>query len=268
MDDREQFYLKILTELIPDKNASILVCGGGILDKTIMETAGFRNVTISNLDSRMAEDAYAPYKWKYENAEALSCADESFDYTVIHAAVHHTSMPHKVLIELYRVAKKGVLAVEARDSAVMRLLERSGVSQVYEHAAVYYNDCRYGGVNNSDIPNYVFRWTEREIEKTIRSYAPCRQPKFAFRYATAFPATLRLEKGGGMKVFLFTIARPFYWLFTKFFPKQQNLFAFYIEKPNLDNGLFPWLIFDSKENKIKFNKAWGDNRYKNPGDNK
>jgi len=58
--------------------------------------------------------------------------------------------------------------------------------------------------------------------------------------------------------------RPFYYIFVKFFPKQQNLFAFFVEKPNIIKSLFPWLIFDNKAKKIVFNKEWGDQKYKSP----
>jgi hypothetical protein len=30
----------------------------------------------------------------------------------------------------------------------------------------------YGGVKNTPIPNYVYLWTEREVTKTISSFAP------------------------------------------------------------------------------------------------
>ena len=39
--------------------------------------------------------------------------------------------------------------------------------QEYEHAAVFYNDCVFGGVKNTPIPNFIYRWTRRDIEKTI-----------------------------------------------------------------------------------------------------
>ena len=58
------------------------------------------------------------------------------------------------------------------------------------------------------------------------------------------------------------LVRPFYWVFVKLFPRQQNLFAFYIEKPLIPEALFPWLVFDDHERKIKFNKKWGDQKYK------
>lgn len=267
MNEREQFYHKIVQELIPDRHASVLICGGGLLDKNIFAGLGFLNVTLSNLDTRNTEQDYAPFRWKYENAENLSFSNEAFDYVVIHAAIHHASSPHKVLTEMYRVAKKGVLAFEARDSLVMRLLEKYGITQVYEHAAVFYNDCQYGGVNNTDIPNYIYRWTEREIEKTIQAYAPFCKHQFHFRYGTAFPATPALEKKSGMKMLLLKAAQPLFRVFAALFPRQQNLFAFYIKKPSIPESLFPWLTYDDEKNKIEFNRQWGEQRYqtrKNP----
>lgn len=264
MNQRETFYHDSVRHLIEDKNASILACAAGTLDKAILEKLGFHDVTISNLDTRMKENEYAPFRWKYENAESLSFNAESFDYVVIHAAIHHASSPHKVLTEMYRVARKGILAFESRDSIIMRFLERYGVTQTYEHAAVYYNDCKYGGMNNTEIPNYIYRWTEREIEKTIQSYAPYGRHKFVYRYGSAFPSTPELENKGQFKKNLLKIGRPFFSVFVKLFPKQQNLFAFYVEKPAILSSLFPWLIFDDKESKITFNKEWGDRKYKGP----
>jgi SAM-dependent methyltransferase len=262
MNEQELFYAKVVRARIASKDSSILICGGGKLDQAVFAKLGYRDVVISNLDTRITEQDYAPFKWKFENAERLSFEDSSFDYVVIHAAIHHASAPHRVLLEMYRVAKKGVLAFESRDSALMRLLEKWRLTQIYEHAAVYYNDCRYGGVNNTEIPNFVYRWTEREIEKTIQAYAPYRQHKFLYAYGTAFPCTPALELKGTIKWVFLKAMRPFHWMLARIFVKQQNLFAFYIEKPAADDALFPWLVFDERERKIKFNKDWGDRRYK------
>lgn len=266
MEERIAFYKKVVQERIGSPKASVLVCGAGVLDKTVFHELGFEDVTISNLDTRIGPGDYAPFKWKFENAEALSFEDNSFDYVVIHAAIHHASLPHKLLVEMYRVAKIGLLAFESRDSLTMRLLERFDLTQVYEHAAVYYNDCQYGGRNNTDIPNFVYRWTEREVEKTIQTYAPYFRHKYIYAYGTAFPCTPALEAKGAAKKAFLTAVRPLYWLFAKLFPSQQNLFAFYVEKPVSRDALFPWLIYDEKEGKIKFNKAWGDKKYKNQKD--
>ena len=73
--------------------------------------------------------------------------------------------------------------------------------QDYEIAAVAANGCIAGGVRNSAIPNYVYRWTEREIEKTIASACPWGKPRFIYRYALRIPwARLRMLN-----------KRAFYW---------------------------------------------------------
>jgi SAM-dependent methyltransferase len=165
VNERRSFYQNTADELIEDRRASVLVCGGSILDKEVFEELGFHDVTISNLDPRMKGDEFAPFKWKYENAESLSFSDESFDYVVIHAAIHHSSSPHKVLTEMYRVARLGMLAFEARDSAIIRFMEKYGFANSYEQMAIYAEDCKSGGVNNTEIPNYIYRWIERMLRK-------------------------------------------------------------------------------------------------------
>jgi len=262
MDERELFYQNNVLKLITNKNSSILVCGGGDLDKNVFERLGYTNVTISNLDTRMTDSGFSPFSWKYENAEALSFPDESFDYVVIHAAIHHASSPHRVLTEMYRTAKIATLSFESRDSLIMQLFEKTKITQTFEHAAVFYNDCSFGGVNNTEIPNYVFRWTEREIEKCIKSFAPYCKQNFIYTYGTAFPSTPELEKNGALKFLILKIAKPFYKIFTKIFPKQQNLFAFYIVKPKIPEDLHPWLTFDHELKMIKFDKLWGESVYK------
>ena len=63
---RHRFYSNIVNKRIPDKGSSILVCGGGILDKETFLNLGYRNVTMSNLDTRDAAERFAPYKWDYQ----------------------------------------------------------------------------------------------------------------------------------------------------------------------------------------------------------
>ena len=223
---REIFYQKIVKEIITDNESSILICGGGILDKSIFEGLKFSNVLISNLDSRIKGNEFEPFQWKYENAENLSFKDNTFDFVVIHAAIHHAQSPHKILTEMYRVARKGVLAFESRDSMIMRLLEKYNFTQTYEHSAVYFNECKFGGVNNTEIPNFIYRWTEREIEKTIKSYAPFYEHTFIYKYGYDFPCTPKLEKKGHIKKILLKIIYPVYIIFSKLFPKQQIYLRF------------------------------------------
>ena len=54
-------------------------------------------------------------------------------------------------------------------------------SEEYELSAVKKN-INTGGVDNTNVPNYVYRWTEREIIKLIKSYKPEINHKIYFDY--------------------------------------------------------------------------------------
>jgi ubiquinone/menaquinone biosynthesis C-methylase UbiE len=227
---------------ILDKDAAILVVGGGEIDRAVFHSLGFTNVVISNLDSRLKGDEFAPYKWSYQKAEELSLENDSFDCVVVHAALHHCESPHRALLEMYRVARKGAIAFELCAIALlMKALEQMGLSPSYEHLAVYYNEGKFGGVNNTEIPNYIYRWTEREIEKTINSYAPYAKRDFLYEYGSDEPFSASVEKKATLKKLVIGTAKPVYRLFTKAFPQQQNLFAFYVQKPDLEKDVYPWI---------------------------
>jgi hypothetical protein len=105
----------------------------------------------------------------------------------------------------------------------------------------------------------VYRWTERELEKAIASYAPHAKHRFHYRYASDIPHLTSVQKSKGIRGLVLAVARPVYKVFAWLFPKQQNLFACMIEKPDLPKDLQEWIVLDGKE--MKFNKAWGDERY-------
>lgn len=257
-DPRGEFYRETISEWIPDRTSSILVVAGGDTDHRVLLSLGFSNVTISNMDSRMKGTEFAPFAWRFEDGESLQLPNESFDYTVIHAGLHHMPSPHKGLTEMYRVARKGVAIFEARDSFTMRLLERLGLTQTYEHSAVFFSEGKYGGVNNTDIPNFVYRWTEREIEKAICSYAPISKHTFRYRYGSTPPSTPEL---GFLKTSIVLFVKPFYWVFSALFRKQRNLFAAFVARSDAERPLHPWLKLS--DGKVGFNHEWGAKRYNN-----
>ncbi|NJN10179.1 MAG: methyltransferase domain-containing protein [Richelia sp. RM2_1_2] len=259
-DVRVGFYKKTITKWISNKEASILVVGGGVTDQSVLLDAGFKNVVISNLDTRLKGDEFAPYKWSFQKAEQLDYKDGEFDFVVVHAALHHCESPHRALLEMYRVSKIGIIAFESRDSWLMKIVETMGLTQSYEHVAVYYNDGKFGGVNNTEIPNYIYRWTEREIEKTVNTYAPYARHRFDYQYGSDIPFQVSVEKKALFKSIFVSSVKPIHKVFSLLFPKQQNLFAFYVEKPKIPDDLYPWI--QVKDEKLKFNYAWAKEIYK------
>jgi SAM-dependent methyltransferase len=236
------FYLATLKRLVAsgrlDPAASTLVVAAGEYDRECLLGAGFTNVTISNLDVRMKGGEFAPYDWSFQDAEALNFEEGSFDQVMVHAGLHHCASPHKALLEMYRVAAKSVLVFENRDSLLMRAAAKFGFTRYYELEAVASNDCRFGGVRNTAVPNYVYRWTEREVEKTIATADPAGPVKVSFFYNLRLPTDrLALHRSRMIRVGTNLIALPVK-AFTKLFPKQANEFGFLIEK---ERRYWPWI---------------------------
>jgi SAM-dependent methyltransferase len=226
--ERVGFYERVLRSLLEqrlvEREWRVLVVAGADVDREALTACGFTDVTVTNL----SEDGD-----ERQDAEQLSYDDDSFDFAVISAGLHHCASPHRAVLELYRVARRGFLALEARDSFAMRVAERIGVVDPYELTAVADNGFAAGGVRNSAVPNFVYRWTEREVEKTIASAAPHRRHRFEYFRELELPVSV-LELSG--KAHWRFAAAPLR-LLTRAFPSQANLFAFAVFR----RGLQPWM---------------------------
>lgn len=237
MHERAGFYGRTLARLLEqgvlDRSMSVLVVAGGDLDEEALHGAGFTDLTLTNLDEGDAAVT--------ADAENLPFEDESFDLVVISAALHHCASPHRALLEAYRVARRVALALEARDSALMRAATRLGLVDEFELTAVAANDFRAGGVRNTAIPNYVYRWTEREVEKTIASNAPWARHRILFFHELELPASVVAMSRNPLRRLVARAAGPALALLTRLAPGQANLFAFAIVKPELPRDLQPWL---------------------------
>lgn len=234
------FYRKTLSKWIPDRQSSVLVVAGGPNDRDVFHALGFSRVTLSNLEPPSDQGAFHPYPWSRQNVEALGFGADEYDYVVVHAGLHHCHSPHRGLLEMYRVARKALIMVEPPDNLTVRIMMRLGLAQTYENTVVCDNKGAGGGVNNSTIPNYVYRFTEREIEKTIQSFAPIARHRLTFAYGYDQPGS-EFIGGKDIKYAVVRTLMPFYTFFVRCFPKQGNLFAARIEKPQVPSDLLPWL---------------------------
>lgn len=255
----EDFYRAVLEVLLNDggiqKDAKILIVAGGSRDKEKFQGLSFVNVTVSNLDERMDEAGFKPYQWSFQDAESLTYLDREFDYVVIHAGIHHCYSPHKAMLETYRVAKYGVLIFDARDNFITRLGTKLGFGETHELQAVYDTGFVYGGVSNTEIPNFVYRWTENEVTKTIASNNPTAKPDITFFYGLEIPfRRLSMKKN---KLFYYMVRYGYVFLFSFFYVFYKhfgNRFAFYINKPKYPDDLYPWLMIE--EGKPQPNKEY------------
>lgn len=245
MNEREGFYRRTLEALLAegalDRGMSVLVVAGGAADAEAFRAAGFEDVTISNIDETAGPDAFAPYRWRYQDAERLDLEDGSFDLAAVSAGLHHCASPHAALLELYRVARRAVLAIESRDSLLLRLGSRLGIVDDYELTAVVAAGFASGGVRNTAVPNYVYRWTERELEKTIAAYAPHARHRFRYFRELELPHSLFAMRRNPLWRLAMRAAEPVAAAVARVVPSQANLFAFAVLKPELPRDLQPWL---------------------------
>jgi SAM-dependent methyltransferase len=246
--ERRGFYTRTLGTLLDEgllrRDMRVLVVCGGLADRDAFNALGFEDVTISNLAGEGAPDV-SPYRWAIEDAENLSCDDESYDLVAVSAGLHHCRSPHRALLEMVRVARSAAFVLESRDSLLMRFAVRLGAVDEYELTAVAAHDFRSGGVNDTSTPNYVYRWTEREVLKTIRSYAPHVRPRVRFFHELELPLSVLAARHGRLGEVAGHVGEPALRLLSRVLPGQANLFAFVVAKPRLPGDLQEWMRLDA-----------------------
>lgn len=261
---RTQFVKSVLDALVKDGTVgpltNLLAVCAGTAEKDLFEVMGFSDVVISNLDERMTEAQMAPFGWSRQDAQALSFSDGSFDVVFVADGLHHCSSPHRALLEMYRVARRAIVVIESRDSALMRLANRLGLSPEYEIEAVIGNVFAYGGVDNTPVPNYIYRWTEAEFKKTICSYNPMGRHRFQFFYGLNLPHESAKFKKTRFKSVVLWLVVPFLRLFTFVFKRQCNSFAMVATKPELPHDRWPWLKEENGQTVL--DRAWAAKRFR------
>lgn len=251
----DPFYLRVISELIEKKliarNDSVLVVCGGETDQQVLSSLGFENATISNLDEGMAgeaKDRFAPFRWIALNAQKMELENQSYDFVIVHSGLHHLACPPAGIVEMFRVAKKGIIGFEPNKNIFTSIGVKMGFGQEYETAAVHANACKSGGLENSEIPNFIYRFCRDDIYRAIQCAAPYADYRYLYWFTTRMPARLLEVRNpvvrGTAKVF----GAAFETLGARFHHFANNM-AFCVLKKDFSDEpreLFPWLTL--KEN--------------------
>ena len=219
-----------------DKKTSILVVGGGPNDSKTLRKFDFENVIISNLAPHANITDYHPYKWEKANLNALPYDSNYFDFVIVSASLHHLYSPHRGLGEMLRVSKNSIMVIESCDNFLSKISRKLGLVPEYEIDAILKDGT--GGVENSHIPNFIYRWNKAEIIKTVNTFLPHTQNKFHFFHHYEIPiARLKRSKSLFIKMALPLVFMSKF-ILKFFFPSQANEFGILIEK---GQKLHPWL---------------------------
>jgi ubiquinone/menaquinone biosynthesis C-methylase UbiE len=248
----------------------VLIVGGSVGDEQLLRQAGFKDIVNSNLPTDMdrltkAGESSSGAQHVALDAEDLDLPDDSYDIVFASEVLHHCISPHQALCEMIRVARRYVLFMEPNDSTIMNALVKMNFSFPYELPAVIDNDYKSGGLRDSQIPNFIYRWNGHEVFKTVSACIPERifsvrpHPYWDFsvtkedlelRKATRI-GTVTSMIGTGNFIAMLRLAQ----LVLNLTPptrSQGNKFFCAIEKsPNLK----PWMAREGTE--IVFNRDFG-----------
>lgn len=257
---RYQFVLSTLRRLQADGSLaasdSVLAICAAASEQHVFQEAGLQTATISNLDDRLGSPDFSPYAWSYQDAQRLNFDAASFDHVFVSDGLHHCDSPHRALVEMLRVARKSVIVFESRDSLLLRMAHRLGLVPDYEVEAVVGSGLTHGGVNNTDVPNFVYRWTEREFEKTVLSFHPIGPCHFRYFYSMNLPNERVAMSGNRLKALAVRVAVPLAKMLGWVAPSQANSFCMIARKP-LGGELWPWL--EIRDGKISFRASYAGN---------
>lgn len=259
-----EFYVETLNTLVErrvlDRSMRVLVVCAAEDDRDALQECGFRRVVISNLDRGVGVHSSAPYEFSHQDAESLEFSEGEFDICIAHSGLHHCRSPHQGLLEMYRVARVAAIGFEPLDNFITRLSQQWGFGERYEVGSVAGHAFEKGGVRDTAIPNHVYRWTEREIEKTIRSFAPVARPRFHYFYRTRINWIRMRSIRNPLKRLAFRVAAGLALSASRILPRESNNFAFCVVKPQIPDELFPWLRQESGQ--LVLDRSWITDRYR------
>ena len=248
------FYLSVLQQELAKggirQSDRVLVTCGGDLDRVTLLAAGFTDVVISNLAPHDGHQDYRPFTWEHQDIEGLNYADGAFDVVIVHSGLHHCYNPMRALGEMCRVARKSVIAFEPYETWLTQLGALMGYGQRYEDQAVHGCGGNSGGVANTEIPNFVFRFREGEVRKFARTFRPyAESPVRFYRALRVNTGRFQIHRNPLIR-YSFALAIPFLRVAARVIPSLNNNLCFVIQNPSPEH-YHPWIEGKSGEPHVR-----------------
>lgn len=107
-----------------------------------------------------AEQRDPRVRYELADVQTLPWPSQHFDLVVCKESLHHTPRPVQGLTEMLRVCRRASILIEPWDCALLRGLERLGLTTRFE---------RHQRLNAGARDNHVFRWSRRQLESHLQS---------------------------------------------------------------------------------------------------
>jgi ubiquinone/menaquinone biosynthesis C-methylase UbiE len=120
---------------------------------------------ISDILLKEAKDIGYIEAYQRENAEKLSFSDSQFDFVLCKESYHHFPRPMLALYEMLRVAKEGVILIEPNDHFIFNSINEILFRFILNKTRLIFGKKPSRGNDFEEVGNYVYRISEREIEK-------------------------------------------------------------------------------------------------------
>jgi ubiquinone/menaquinone biosynthesis C-methylase UbiE len=104
--------------------------------------------------------------YKFENAESLSFANDSFDFVFCKESFHHFPRPYMALYEMLRCTKEAIILTEPRDwlpSPIPRGIFNLFKKRIQQFLKIPESHTDVG--NYEEVGNYIYTISEREFQK-------------------------------------------------------------------------------------------------------
>jgi len=156
--------LKSIVKTNPEANWLTIGDGRFGTDGNFLLRSGAKSVhctDVSDLLLKVGHERKFITSFSAENAENLSFADESFDYVYCKESFHHFARPYAALYEMWRVAKKGVILTEPRDTSI----DKEPLELLKDLAKTLLGKKTRSSHAYEPIGNYIYSISEKELEK-------------------------------------------------------------------------------------------------------
>jgi len=146
-----------------------------------------QEVTASNITDVFLKEAFkrgAIDSYSEQNVESLTYEDGGYDYVMMKETYHHLPRPYLALYEMLRVCKEAAVVVAEPIDILSKMSSLVLVKNILDKInpvlinRIWKNRISYEHFSNDEKVNYVYKISEREIEKLA---AALRLPLVAFK---------------------------------------------------------------------------------------